>query len=108
MKAYYSRDGNSKVNEGSRAYSKGGRVRKRITLNGRGLESTLERGKGSKAHSKGGRVRKRTNLNGRRLEGALERGGKILIFFRWPNSHGRPARVEKFSKVKNFQKQFQS
>jgi len=31
----------SKGNEGSRAHSKGGRVRKRTTLNGRGLASAL-------------------------------------------------------------------
>jgi hypothetical protein len=44
-------------NEGSRVHSKEVRVRKRTTLDGRGLESALERGEGSKAHSKRGRVR---------------------------------------------------
>jgi len=43
-----------------------------------------------------------------RLEGAFEGGGETQRFFRWPNSHGRPVQVEKFSKIKNFQKQFQS
>jgi hypothetical protein len=38
----------------------------------------------------------------------MKGGGKIQRFFMWPNSHGRPAQVEKFLKVKNFQKQFQS
>ena len=33
----------SKGNEGSKAYSKGVRVRKRTTLNGRGLEGALEK-----------------------------------------------------------------
>ena len=33
----------SKENEGSKAYSKGGRVRKRTTLNGSGLEGALKR-----------------------------------------------------------------
>jgi hypothetical protein len=37
----------------------------------------------------------------------MKGGGKIQRFFRWPNSHGRPAQVEKFSKMKFFQKQFQ-
>jgi len=37
----------------------------------------------------------------------MKGGGKIKRFFRWPNSHGRPAQVEKLSKVKIFQKQFQ-
>jgi hypothetical protein len=35
-----------------KAYLKGGRVRKRTTFNGRGLEGALEEGEGSKAHSK--------------------------------------------------------
>jgi hypothetical protein len=61
----------SKGNEGSRAHLKGGRIRKRTTLIGRGLEGALERGEGSKAHSKGDGVRKHTTLNGRGLEGAL-------------------------------------
>jgi hypothetical protein len=38
----------------------------------------------------------------------MKGGGKIQRFFMWLNSHGRPAQVEKFSKVKNFPKQFQS
>jgi len=62
--------------EGSKAHSKGGSVRKRTTLNGRGLKGALERGEGSKAHSKGGR--------------------KIHRIFRWSNSRG----VKNFSKVK--------
>jgi hypothetical protein len=33
----------SKENEGSRVHSKGGKVRKRTTLNGRELEGTLKR-----------------------------------------------------------------
>jgi hypothetical protein len=37
----------------------------------------------------------------------MKGGGKIQRFFRWPNSHGRPAQVEKFSKAKILQKQFQ-
>jgi hypothetical protein len=32
---------------------------------------------------------------------------KIKRFFMWPNSHGRPAQVKNFSKVKNFQRHFQ-
>jgi hypothetical protein len=37
----------------------------------------------------------------------MKGGGKIQRFFRWPNSYGQPAQVEKFSIVKIFQKQFQ-
>jgi len=54
--------------------------------------------KGSKAHLKGDEGSK-AHLKG---------GGKTQRFFGWPNSHGRPAQVEKFSKMKIFQKQFQS
>jgi hypothetical protein len=42
--------------------------------------------KGSKAHLK--EVEKHTD------------------FFRWPNSHGRPAQDDKFSKMKNFNNYF--
>jgi hypothetical protein len=42
------------------------------------------------------------------LKAHFKEGRKTQRFFRWPNSHGRPAQVEKFSKMKNFQKQFQS
>jgi hypothetical protein len=54
------------------------------------------------------RAQRRPKNDDRRLEGAFERGGKTHKFFRWLNSHGQPAQVEKFSKMKNFQKQFQS
>jgi len=59
---------------------------------------------GSKARSNRGRIG-----NALPQEWKLKGGGKIkrYFFFRWPNSHGRPAQVEKFSKVKIFQKQFQ-
>jgi hypothetical protein len=70
--------------EGSKARSKGGRVRKRTTLNGCGLKGVLGRKQGlkgafkrmvegSKARSKGGRVRKRTTLNGCGIKGTLGR-----------------------------------
>ena len=69
---------------------------------------------GSKARSKRNKTRAQRHARmgiRRGLEGALEwrmkGGGKIQIYFRWPNFHGRPAQVEKFSKVKIFQKQFQ-
>jgi hypothetical protein len=54
------------------------------------------------------KARRRPKNDDRRLEGAIKEGGKTQRFFSWPNSHGRPAQVEKFSKMKNFQKQFQS
>jgi hypothetical protein len=38
------------------------RARRRIQKDCRGLKGPLEEGEGSKAHSKGGRVRKRTTL----------------------------------------------
>jgi hypothetical protein len=60
--------------KGSKVCSKGGRVRKCVTLNCCRLKGMLERMvEGSKARSKGGRVRKRTSLNGCRLKGMLER-----------------------------------
>jgi hypothetical protein len=54
------------------------------------------------------RARRRPKNDDRRLEGAIKESGKTQTFSSWPNSHGRPAQVEKFSKMKNFQKQFQS
>jgi len=62
----------------------------------RGLEGAL------KKNSKGGRIG-----NALPQEWKLKGGGKIERFFRWPNSYGRPAQVEKFLKVKIFQKLFQ-
>jgi hypothetical protein len=41
------------------------RAQRRPQKDGRGLEGALEGGEGSKARSKGGRVRKRTTLDGR-------------------------------------------
>ena len=41
------------------------RARRRTQKDGRGLEGALEGGEGSKARSKGGRVRKHTTLDGR-------------------------------------------
>jgi hypothetical protein len=59
------RDEDSKVHSkgvnGSKAYSKGGRVRKHTTFNGRGLEGALEGDEGSKAHSKKVRARRCTH-----------------------------------------------
>ena len=60
----------------------------------KGSKAHSKEDEGLKAHSKKGRVRKRTTLNGRGLEGALKRGGKIQRFFRWPNSHGQLAQVD--------------
>ena len=65
------------------------------SYDGRGLEGALEK------NSKGGRIG-----NALPQEWKLK-GGKIERFFRWPNSHGRSVQVEKFSRVKIFQKQFQ-
>jgi hypothetical protein len=45
------------------------------------------------------RAQRRPKNDDRRLEGAFERGGKTHKFFRWLNSHGQPAQVEKFSKI---------
>jgi hypothetical protein len=50
------------------------------------------------------RARRRPKNDHQRLEGAFEGGGKTQRFFRWLNSHGRPAQVEKFSKNKKFSK----
>jgi len=50
------------------------------------------------------RARRRPKNDDRRLEGVFKEGGKTQRFFRWPNSHGQPAQVEKFSKMKTFQK----
>ena len=57
---------------------------------------------GSKARSNGGRIE-----NALPQVWKLKGGGKIERFFWWPNSHGRPVHVEKFSKMIIFQKQFQ-
>jgi len=52
------------MKRGSKAHSKGSE----------GSKVHSKRIEGSKVRSKGGRVRKRTTLDGRGLEGALERG----------------------------------
>jgi hypothetical protein len=44
-------------------------------------------------------ARRRPKNDDRRLKGAFEEGGKTQRFFKWPNSHRRPAQVEKFSKA---------
>jgi len=104
-------------NEGLRAHSKGGKLRKHTTLDGRELESAFERGESSKVQAKGGRVGNTLPLM---VDGSKAHSKEVTAqrrtpkkvekhrFFRWPSSHGRPAQVEKFSKMKNFQKQFQS
>jgi hypothetical protein len=80
-------------NEGSKTHSKGGRI-------GNALPLMV---KGSKARSKRNEVRaqRRTQKevglgNALPQEWKMKGGGKIQRFFRWPNSHERPAQVEKF------------
>jgi len=50
------------------------------------------------------RARRRPKNGDRRLEGAFEEGRETQRFFRWPNSHGRPAQVEKILKNDKFSK----
>jgi hypothetical protein len=59
----------------------------------RGLKDALE---------KKIRASKRLKNDDQRLEGAFEGGGKTHRFFKWPNSHGRPAQDEKFSRNEKF------
>ena len=49
------------------------------------------------------RARRRPKNDNRRLKGAIK-GGKTQRFFSWPDSHGRPAQVEKILKNDKFSK----
>jgi len=107
----------SKWSEGSKACSKEvrarmhtqkrGRVRKCTTLDGQEMHY-VGWSRAQRCTWKEMRARRRPKNDDRRLESALKKGRKRQRFFRWPNSHGRPAQVKKFSKLKNFQKQLQS
>jgi hypothetical protein len=70
--------------------------------------NNAQRLEGSKAHLKEIRLESALKMMIKCSKAHMKEGGKTQRFFRWPNSHGRPAQVEKFSKMKNFQKQFQS
>jgi hypothetical protein len=88
----------SKGDEGSKTHLKGNEGSKALLKRKVGLGNTLTwMIKGSKVHFKGDEGSKALSKREVGLGNALPRewkmkgGGKIQRFFRWPNSHGRPA-----------------